>query len=44
MKTATGCQGRECDVQRGLPFVGPLVALGAMLLVAVATPVMMLVV
>lgn len=42
MKTATECQGRQCDVERSLPFVGPLVAFGAMVVVALATPVMML--
>jgi hypothetical protein len=43
MKTVTECQGRQCDVERGLPFVGPLVAFGAMVVVIAATPVMMLI-
>lgn len=43
MKTATQCRGRQCEIERGLPFVGPLVAFGAMVVVIATTPVMMLI-
>jgi len=43
MKTLSECQGRQCDIERGLPLVGPALAFGLMLLVAIATPVAMMV-
>lgn len=39
----TACKGLECTVERSLPFAGPLVALGAMLIVALSTTVSMMV-
>ena len=38
----TACEGIECTVERSLPFVGPLIALGAMLAVALSTAVTMM--
>jgi hypothetical protein len=40
MNTQTGCQGRECTVQATLPLLGPLLALGGMLVIAASTAVM----
>jgi len=42
MKTVSGYHGRRCDIERGLPLVGPALALGLMFLVAAATPVAMM--
>lgn len=42
MNIVSGCQGRQCQVQQGLPFVGPALALGMMLIVALAAPVAMM--
>jgi hypothetical protein len=38
----TECQGAECTIERSLPFAGPLIALGAMLIVALSTAVTMM--
>jgi len=43
MKTLSGCRGRQCDIERGLPLARPALALGLMFLVALATPVAMMV-
>jgi hypothetical protein len=39
----TACEGIECTVERSLPFAGPLIALGAILIVALSTATTMLV-
>jgi hypothetical protein len=43
MNTQSGCQGRECTVQATLPLLGPLLALGAMLVTAAGTAVTVMV-
>lgn len=43
MKTNSACQGRQCQIEQSLPFAGPALALGMMFLVALVTPVTMMI-
>jgi hypothetical protein len=43
MNTQSGCQGRECTIQATLPLIGPLLALGAMLVIVAGSAVTMMV-
>jgi hypothetical protein len=43
MKIAAATLSRHARIERGLPIAGPALALGSMLVIALFTPVMMMV-